>query len=100
MTDTTTTTIDKLAMVLSGGLLLAGVVLTGLIETLAGQPYGAAPQTNEAGEVIASPAIDPNVRTALVVAALLVMLAYGVYKLATPIEEESGADVAAAPTSD
>jgi len=94
-----TDTIDKLAMYLSGGLLLLGVVVTGLIETLAGQPYGAAPQTNEAGEVIASPAIDPNVRTALVVAALLVMLLYGVYKLVTPMEEETGT-AATAPTSD
>ena len=86
-----TDTIDKVAMYLSGGLLLLGVVVTGLIETLAGQPYGAAPQTNEAGEVIASPAIDPNLRTALVVAALLVLLLYAGYKLATPIEEETGA---------
>jgi hypothetical protein len=85
-----TDTIDKLAMYLSGGLLLLGVVVTGLIETLAGKPYGAAPQTNEAGEVIASPAIDPNIRTALVMAALLVMLLYAIYKLATPIEEEAG----------
>jgi|AntDeeMinimDraft_4_1070355.scaffolds.fasta_scaffold20561_2 hypothetical protein len=85
-----TDTIDKLAMYLSGGLLLLGVVVTGLIETLAGQPYGAAPQTNEAGEVIASPAVDPNIRTALVVAALLVLLLYAIYKLATPIEEEAG----------
>ena len=83
-----TDTIDKLAMYLSGGLLLLGVVVTGLIETLAGQPYGAAPQTNEAGEVIASPAVDPNIRTALVVAALLVLLLYAIYKLATPIEED------------
>jgi len=94
-----TDTIDKLAMYLSGGLLLLGVVVSGLIEVLAGHPYGAAPQTNEAGEVIASPAIDPNIRTALVVAALLVMLLYAIYKLATPIEEETGA-AATASTSD
>jgi hypothetical protein len=85
-----TDTIDKVAMYLSGGLLLAGVVVAGLIETLAGQPYGAAPQTNEAGEVIASPAIDPNIRTALVVAALLVMGLYAVYKLVTPMDSETG----------
>ena len=98
MTDTTTT-IDKLAMALSGGLLLAGVVATGLMETLAGKPYGAAPRTNEAGEVIASPAIDPNVRTALVVAALLVLLLYAVSKLVTPVEAEAGSATAAS-TSD
>jgi len=85
-----TDTIDKAAMYLSGGLLLLGVVVTGLIETLAGKPYSPAPMTNEAGEVIATPAIDPNIRTALVMAALLVMLLYAIYKLATPIEEETG----------
>ena len=75
---------DRLAMALSGGLLLLGVVVTGLIETLDGAPRGAAPVTNDAGEVIAQPTIDPNIRTALVVAALLVLLMYAIYRLAVP----------------
>lgn len=94
-----TDTIDKLAMYLSGGLLLLGIVVAGLIEVLAGKPYNPVTQTNEAGEVIASPAIDPNVRTALVLAALLVLFGYAVYKLATPIEEETSSAASTA-TSD
>ena len=91
-----TETIDKVAMTLSGGLLLLGVVGTGLIEVLAGKPYNAVPQTNEAGEIIASPAVDPNIRTALVLAALLVLFACAVYKLATPVEAETDTTVSAA----
>jgi hypothetical protein len=94
-----TDTIDKLAMYLSGGLLLTGVVVTGLIETLAGKPYNPVPQTNEAGDVVAQPLIDPSVRTALVVAALLVMLTYAVYKLATPVAGEEGTDVSGTPST-
>ncbi|SEW15972.1 hypothetical protein [Halobacterium jilantaiense] len=91
-----TDTIDKVAMYLSGGLLLLGVVVTGLIETLAGQPYS--PVNNE-GEILDAAVFAPNIRTALVVAALLVLLLYAIYKLVTPIEEETGA-TATASTSD
>lgn len=74
-----TDTIDKVAMYLSGGLLLLGVVVTGLMETLAGQPYT---PTDEQGNVLSSAVIEPNIRTALVVAGLLVLGTYAVYKLA------------------
>jgi hypothetical protein len=94
-----TDTIDKLAMYVSGGLLLLATVGTGLVETFTGKPYVPAAQTNEAGEVIAQPAIDPNVRTALVVAALLVLLVYAGYKLATPLDDDART-TAASSTSD
>jgi hypothetical protein len=83
----TKSTIDRAAMAVSGGLILLGVVVLGLIETLAGQPYGAAPVTNDAGEVIAMPLIDPNLRTGLVILGLVVLLLWGLYKLATPMVE-------------
>ncbi|MGB9964350.1 hypothetical protein [Halobacterium sp. CBA1126] len=76
--------VDRLAMALSGGLLLLGVVGTGLVETFDGPPRGAAPVTNDAGQVVAQPTVDPNVRTALVVGALLVLLAYALYRIAVP----------------
>jgi hypothetical protein len=81
MQHTTNTIVDKVAMALSGALILLGVVVLGLVEVLAGQPYGAAPLTNDAGEVIATPMIDPNIRTGLVIAGLVVMLVWGVYKM-------------------
>ncbi|SFR87057.1 hypothetical protein SAMN05216559_0302 [Halomicrobium zhouii] len=78
-------TVDRAAMAVSGGLILLGVVVLGLVETLAGQPYGAAPLTNDAGEVIAMPLIAPNLRTGLVILGLVVLLLWGLYKLATPM---------------
>ncbi|MBV0900880.1 hypothetical protein [Haloarcula salina] len=83
--------IDKAAMALSGGLMLLGIVGLGIVEVLAGQPYGAAPLTNDAGEIIATPMVDPTIRTGLVLAGLVVLLVYGLYRLATPVEEADAA---------
>jgi hypothetical protein len=77
--------IDKTAMALSGGLILLGVVGLGIVELVAGKPYGAVPLTNEAGEVIATPMVDPNLRVGLVLAGLAVLGLYGLYRLAAPI---------------
>lgn len=77
--------IEKTAMALSGGLLMLGVVGLGIVELVAGKPYGAAPLTNEAGEVIAMPMVDPTLRVGLVLAGLAVLGLYGVYKLVTPM---------------
>jgi len=81
--------IDKVAMAFSAALMLIGIVGLGIVEILAGQPYGAAPVTNEAGEIVATPAIDPTLRTGLVLLGLLVLFAWGVYRAATP---DTGAD--------
>jgi len=78
------TVVDRFAMALSGALLLLGIVVLGIVEVLAGQPYGAAPVTNDAGEIVATPFVDPTIRTGLVLAGLLVLLLYGVYRLVTP----------------
>jgi hypothetical protein len=86
-----TTVIDKAAMALSGGLMLLGVVVLGIVEILAGKPYNAAPLTNDAGEVIATPMIDPTLRTGLVLAGLLVLALYGGYRLIAPMQNETAA---------
>lgn len=83
MINTDVDTIDKLAMGLSAVLAFLGLIGLGIIELLAGQPYNPAPLTNDAGEVIASPAIDPSLRVGLVIAALLVLFLWGLYKMAT-----------------
>jgi hypothetical protein len=82
-----TNIIDKAAMALSGGLMLLGVVVLGIVEILAGQPYGAAPMTNDAGEVIATPMVDPTLRTGLVLAGILVLALYGGYRLVAPMKD-------------
>ncbi|GAB3322130.1 hypothetical protein EI982_01320 [Haloplanus rallus] len=75
-----TTTIDNVAMALSGTLLTLGVVVLGIVEIVDGEPYGAAPVTNEAGEVVATPGVDPAIRTGLVLAGLIVLLLWGGYR--------------------
>jgi hypothetical protein len=92
-----TDTIDKLAMYVSGGLLLLATVGTGLVELLAGKPYS--PVSME-GKILEGAAVHPNIRTALVVAGLLVLLVYAGYKLATPLDEGSERTTAASSTSD
>jgi hypothetical protein len=82
------TTIDKAALALSGGLITLGVVVLGVVELLAGQPYGAAPLTNDAGDVLATPAVDPVLRTGLVLLGLLVLLGWGVLRMLTAPAEE------------
>jgi len=75
-----TTTIDNVAMALSGTLLTLGVVVLGIVEIVDGAPYGAAPVTNEAGDIVATPGIDPAIRTGLVLAGLIVLLLWGGYR--------------------
>lgn len=79
-----TTAIDKLAMGLSAALMLFGIVVMGVLEILAGAPYSPVPLKNDAGEVIATPLIGPNLRTAFVMLGLLVLLLWGIYKMASP----------------
>ena len=68
-----------------------GIIGTGIVEILAGKPFGAAPLTNEAGTVLATPMVDPALRTGLVLAGLAVFGVYGLYQLATPEEEAAAA---------
>jgi hypothetical protein len=76
-------TLDRLAVATSGALLTLGVVVLGLVEVLAGKPYGAAPMTNDAGEVVATPMIDPTIRTGLVILGFVVLGVWGLYRVAT-----------------
>lgn len=84
-------TIDRAAMLVGTGLMFVGIVVLGLVETLDGEPFGAAPLTNDAGEVLAQPTIDPNIRAGLVVAGLVVLGLCGIYKMAQPAPETDGA---------
>jgi hypothetical protein len=91
-------TIDRAAMLLGTGLMFLGIVVLGLVETLDGEPFGAAPLTNDAGDVLAQPTIDPAIRTGLVIAGLVVLGLWGVYKMwrpATDAEPATPADTTA-----
>jgi hypothetical protein len=91
-------TIDKAAMLVSGGLIMLGIVVLGLVETLAGKPYGASPVTNDAGEIVATPMIDPALRTGLVILGLVVLLLWGLYRYTTtPPEGDKEAQAAEMP---
>ena len=82
-------TIDRIATGVSFALMLLGVVVLGVVETLAGKPFGAAPITNDAGEVVATPMVDPTLRTGLVILGLAVLLLWGVYRMAAPEGERT-----------
>jgi hypothetical protein len=45
----TYTIVDRAALALSGGLMLLGLGVLGVVEILAGQPYSPAAMTNDAG---------------------------------------------------
>ncbi len=85
MTDNDMDPIDRMAMLLGTGLMLLGIVVLGIVEVIAGEPYGAVPLTNDAGNVVATPAVDPTIRTGVVVAGLIVLLLWAIYKLVTPV---------------
>ncbi|MFD1571747.1 hypothetical protein [Halorubrum laminariae] len=85
---TTTDIIDRAAMALSAGLMLLGIVGMGIVEILAGQPYSPVPITNEAGEVVATPLISPQLRTGVVLVGIVVLGLYAAYKIVVPVPEE------------
>jgi len=89
--------IDKVAMAFSAALILIGIVGLGIVEILAGKPFGAAPLTNEAGEVIATPAVDPTLRTGLVILGLVVLAVWTIYRMAVtePAEDDTHREVTA-----
>ncbi|MEZ3117702.1 hypothetical protein RYH80_17430 [Halobaculum sp. MBLA0147] len=83
-------TIDTAAIGLSGALALVATVGLGTVEILAGKPYSPVPLKNDAGEVIAQPAVDPTIRTGLIVGALVVLLVWGLYRFATATPRRAG----------
>ena len=80
---TTYTTVDRIALALSGTLATLGIVVLGLVETFTGKPFGATPLTNDAGEIVATPTVDPQLRTGVVIAGLVVFALWGGYRVLT-----------------
>jgi hypothetical protein len=81
--------IQKAAMALSAGLMLLGLVGMGIVEILAGKPYSPVPLTNEAGDVIATPLISPQIRTGVVLAGVAVLGLYAAYTVVTPLADDA-----------
>jgi hypothetical protein len=84
-----TDVIKKAAMALSAGLMLLGIVGMGILELLAGAPYSPVPITNEAGEVVATPLISPQIRTGVVLAGIAVLGLYAAYTIVTPLADDA-----------
>jgi hypothetical protein len=82
--------IDTAARALSAGLMLFGTVVLGIVEILAGKPYSPVPMTNEAGDVVATPLISPEVRTGFVLAGIAVMGLYAAYRFVAPLPDDRG----------
>ena len=82
--------IDTAARALSAGLMLFGIVVLGIVEILAGQPYSPVTITNDAGEVTAAPLISPEVRTGFVLAGIAVLGLYAAYRFVAPLPDDRG----------
>ncbi|MFB6105135.1 MAG: hypothetical protein ABEJ57_08695 [Halobacteriaceae archaeon] len=82
MSQTNFNTIDRLVLATSGALMLIGIVGLGLIEVLDGPPYAPA-VPNQAGDVVYG-TFGPDIRTGIVMAGIILLGLYGIYKLATP----------------
>ena len=82
--------IDTAARALSAGLMLFGTVVLGIVEILAGKPYSPVTMTNEAGDVVATPLISPEVRTGFVLAGIAVMGLYAAYRFVAPLPDDRG----------
>ncbi|MGA9399787.1 hypothetical protein [Haladaptatus sp.] len=76
--------VDKIAMVLGGGLILLGTVVLGFLDTFLGDP-SAISTTNDAGQVVTTPAFPVEVRGTIIALGLVVFMLYAVYKLFTVI---------------
>jgi hypothetical protein len=83
--------IRKASMALSAGLMLLGLVGMGIIEILAGAPYSPVPMTNEAGDVVATPLISPEIRTGVILAGIAVLGLYAAYTVVTPLADDAEA---------
>jgi hypothetical protein len=82
--------IDTAARALSAGLMLFGTVVLGIVEILAGKPYSPVPMTNEAGDVVATPLIAPEIRTGFVLAGVAVLALYAAYRFVAPLPDDRG----------
>lgn len=88
MSNDTLTVADRIAMLVGGGLMILGIVVLGFINTILGAPTTV---VMEDGQIVAEPAISPEIRAMIVALGLLVWLGYVVYKLfSTPSSEVEG----------
>lgn len=79
--------VDKMVMLASYALILVSTAVLGIVELFDGAPFGAAPATNDAGEVIATPLVPPSVRTGVFMLAIVILLIWGVYKVVGTVPE-------------
>lgn len=81
-TTTSTSTADRIAMLVGGGLIVIGTIVLGFLNTITNNPHL---EVIEEGEVVAEPLIPPDLRAYLILLGLLVWLLFGLYKVvATP----------------
>ncbi|WP_187292618.1 hypothetical protein [Salinarchaeum sp. Harcht-Bsk1] len=83
MMDNYTDTADLVGM-LGGALVAIGVVVLGALNTLTQNPH--MEQTNDAGAVTAEPLVPADIRAYIILIGLALLLLYGLYKVATPLE--------------
>lgn len=79
---TSTSTADRIAMLVGGGMIVIGTIVLGFVNTITNNPHL---EVVEEGEVVAEPLVPPDLRAYLILLGLVVWLLYGLYKVvATP----------------
>lgn len=80
MTSDTLITVDRIAMLVGGGLILIGVAVLGFINVITNNPHV---EVVEEGTVVAEPLISADIRAYIIALGLVVLLFYGLYKVVT-----------------
>lgn len=80
MTEQTTSTADRIAMLVGGGLIAIGVIVLGFLNVITNNPHM---EVIEDGVVTAEPLVPPDIRAYLILLGLLVWLLYGIFKAVT-----------------
>ncbi|WP_181685714.1 hypothetical protein [Halorhabdus salina] len=83
-TNTEETLADQIAMGLGGGLMILGVVITGIIEVFSGSPYSPT-STLEDGTIVVAEGvtIDPYIRAVLITIGAAILMLFAIYAFAT-----------------
>lgn len=89
MTTQQLSTVDRIAMLVGGGLIIIGTAVLGFLNVITNSPHM---EVVEDGTVVAEPLISPDLRAYIILLGLLVFLLYGLYKLANSYTSEVGSE--------
>lgn len=75
-----TSTADRIAMLVGGGLIILGTIVLGFVNTITNSPHL---EVVEEGVVTAEPLVPPDIRAYLILLGLLIWGGFALFKLVT-----------------